>query len=81
MNIFVFCNLIFFLFLGIFQEDSSEGADLRVSREQELPDRQEAEEPVPVLQIQQVHRHRHEEGGRAGGEAARQQVRITINTL
>ena len=66
INMFVFCNLIFSLFPGIFQADSSEGADLRVSREQELPDRQEAEEPVPVLQIQQVHRHRHEEGGRAG---------------
>ena len=62
------CIVIFniFVYLGIFQEDGSEGADLRVSREQELPDRQEAEEPVPVLQIQQVHRHRHEEGGRAG---------------
>ena len=36
-------------------------------------DRQETEEQMPVLQVQQVHGHGHEEGGRAGGEAEGEQ--------
>ena len=54
---------------GVLQKDSEKGAVLCLQRRQAMLDRQEAEEQVPVLQVQQVHGHGHEEGGSAGGEA------------
>ena len=48
---------------GLLQENCAEERQVRLSGGQELPRGQAEEEPVPVLQVPEVSRRRHGQGG------------------
>ena len=57
---------------GILQEDGEEGFDVRVPRGSPVFDRQEAEEPLPVLPLPEMSADGHETRGRSRGATTQQ---------